>query len=420
MKNRHTFKGIAAAAALILYISARADAYSQNIRLSPMVSRTLVCADMSRLYNYNRYEGNRWGLGFNTTTPLSADKDIPLSDRRKLYTEVYGAYGVGDRAVKGGGALHLLTPLCAAKQWHLRIMHDVERAASRSLEGYNLFTTDYNSSYLSSRYSMVDRVSGGFTLGDSTRMLTIEGRYSREKKLFDNAHLLYPSIYADDAASPYAQGRHYAEFHATATSRDGWVVDLLAGRVVDEERPYARLLAQYSHTLPLNEAGELRLFAQGGLTTLAAPYTRMFDLSGTAFSYYYFNHTFLTVRPDTFVVNEFAHLCIGYCTPALWKCPVSNPRIFVQLNAAAGWEAARAADNTPGLCDHIGIDSLDAYAPTEGIAEPLIGIERLLRWGVLDLGMAAAFQMTPDNSYYHTPDSRDRWALVVVATVTER
>ncbi len=63
---------------------------------------------------------------------------------------------------------------------------------------------------------------------------------------------------------------------------------------------------------------------------------------------------------------------------------------------------------------------MDAYAPTEGIAEPLIGIERLLRWGVLDLGMAAAFQMTPDNSYYHTPDTRDRWALVVVATVTER
>ena len=420
MKNRHTYRGLATTLVLIISISVRFDAYSQNIRLTPQKCRTQVCADANRLYNFNRYEGNRWGLGLNTTTPFKADQNMPSDDQRKFYTEVYGAYGVNDQAFKGGGSLRLLNPLCTAKQWHIHAMHDVEQAASRSLKEYNLLTTAYNTSYLSSLYSMVDRVGGGVTLSGNTLSLMIEGRYSREKMLFDNTHLLYPSVNADDAANPYTQGRHYAELHATATSEGGWVVDLLAGHTVEQEHLYGRLLAQYCHSFSWVKAGELRLFAQGGMTTIATPYTRMFDLSGTAFSRYYFNHTFLTVRPNTFMVNEFTHLCIGYCSPALWTSKISNPRVFVQINAAAGWEAARAADNTPGVCSHIGIDSLDAYAPTDGIAEPQIGIERLLRWGVLDIGMAAAYQLTPDNAYYHTADTRDRWTLVVVATVAEK
>ncbi len=54
-------------------------------------------------------------------------------------------------------------------------------------------------------------------------------------------------------------------------------------------------------------------------------------------------------------------------------------------------------------------------APLDGLLEPCIGIDKLLHWGVLDLGVAAAYQMTPKKTSYHLDNFLDKFAVMCVA-----
>ena len=54
-------------------------------------------------------------------------------------------------------------------------------------------------------------------------------------------------------------------------------------------------------------------------------------------------------------------------------------------------------------------------APFAGLLEPCIGIDGLLHWGVLDLGIAAAYQMTPKKTSYHLDNFLDKFAVMCVA-----
>ena len=56
-------------------------------------------------------------------------------------------------------------------------------------------------------------------------------------------------------------------------------------------------------------------------------------------------NTFLTVRPNTFTSNLFAHLCLNYTAPMpLWKTTWSQPQPFLQLGAMWGHLFGQDAD----------------------------------------------------------------------------
>ena len=55
------------------------------------------------------------------------------------------------------------------------------------------------------------------------------------------------------------------------------------------------------------------------------------------------------------------------------------------------------------------------HAPVDGLIEPCLGIDGIVRWGLLDLGVAAAYQMTFKNSYYHIDNFYDKFAVMVIA-----
>ena len=95
---------------LISVLMSGSTLVAQNaLRLSHLWSRTNVSFDLNRLYNYNIYERNRWGAGFFLETPLKYDTRYGTLFQNTFYGDIYGAYGTGDRALKGGGSLHAAT-----------------------------------------------------------------------------------------------------------------------------------------------------------------------------------------------------------------------------------------------------------------------------------------------------------------------
>src|SRR5574344_385683 len=411
MMKQHIVKGISA----VLWLAVLGSAplvEAQSIRYTHLKSSVNLGTDLNYVFNYNLYEKCRWGWQFYLLTPFSADKSLPSNAQRQFYADVYGAYGVGDCAFKYGGQMMLRLPQHGVR-WQAAYRHDIERTGNLHLHGYNLFSTTENSSYFTSRYSMVDRVSGALAVALGHRSdLTTEVRYSREQYLFDNYQLLFPNI-ASSPALPLP--RNFMELHLNATLHRTCTLDLLSGYTNDtlNRSPYfARFVFQYTDNHKSQKEDCFRWWLQGGFATASTPFSRMFDLSGTAFGYYFFNNTFLTVRPNTFGANLYAHACFSYSTPPLWKSRLSNPCVFLQINAMAG--ALCANDNLAATAT---VDGISLQAPTQGVVEPLVGINRLLRWGVLDMGVAAAYQMTPLDAPYHQTQFKNRFAVVGVMTL---
>ena len=170
---------------------------------------------------------------------------------------------------------------------------------------------------------------------------------------------------------------------------------------------YWHALAQYN--ADLGKTG-LHLYAQTGFVSQEAPYSRMFDLSGTAYSLYFFKNSLLTVRPNTFTTNLFAHVCLNYTAPLpLWELSWSAPHPFIQVNALWGHLLGQD-ENGQRLWD-----GLPLQAPNKGLLEPATGFDRLVHWGLLDVGFGVAYQICPFSAAYLNKDPGDNIAITVVA-----
>ena len=395
----------------------------QSIRLTHVWSRTDVTLDLNRVYNYNSYERNRWGAGLDIVQPLKYDTRYGRDFQNAFVGSVYAGYGTGDKAWKYGGAAGLRFPRAVFRSCALRYVHDLLRVGSHSFEDYNVFNTSENSSYFSSRYCGIDMIGAIVQLDiPGPGVLLLDYSHSRERYLFDASGLLYPSIYDDDAM-PYL---YYNEVGVDLLWGDHWKFGLLANINMENltrntepgERLYAldyvRFLAQYSNKIKLKDnRGLLSLFAQGGIVSESAPLSRRFDLGGTGGGRYYFNNTFLTVRPNTFMADVFTLASIRYTTGrGLWKNRLSEPHPFVQLNAM--WGMLYGKDITVQSC-YINDKEISLTAPAQGLLEPCVGVDGLLHWGVLDMGVAAACQLTPENSLYHLDNFWDGFAVMFVA-----
>ena len=392
---------------------------AQSIRLTSYRSQTNITLDLNRAYNYNNYERNRWGMGIDLIQPLKYDKRYGTLFQNAFLGSAYVGYGTGDHAWKYGGSVGFIFPRAVFRGFDVFYQHDLLRVGSHSFDNYNIFNTTDNSSYFSSRYAGVDCISAHTQIDiPGPAMLHIGYTHSHERLLFDATGLLYPSIYDDDAM-PY---QTFDEAGFDLYWGDHWKLGVLAG-VTDGDgtKRYARVLAQYSNRFDFGDkAGSLRLFAQGGsVATDNTPLSRRFDIGGTGGGFYYFNNTFLTIRPNTFMADAFALASIRYTSGwSLWKTTVSEPHPFVQLNALWGVLYGKSVVDGTGTYALYGTEPtkyIALTAPFAGLLEPCIGIDGLLRWGMLDLGVAAAYQLTPKNSYYHLDNFLDKFAVMCVA-----
>ncbi|MBR1644664.1 MAG: hypothetical protein IJ684_04795 [Bacteroidales bacterium] len=401
---------------------------AQTFRLNKWKYLTDISLDLNRLWDYNGYEGNRWGAGLVFTSPLRYNPSWPRDRQNSLQWSPYVAYGARDHTWKGGFDLALQLPRRAVKRFFVAASSDIEPAGRRQLGSYHLIQTYNNVHYTASRMVGVQRLSLGFqNLQWGLAELGSDFRLSRERYLFDGTRRLYPS----DANADAMPWRHLQEWHLRGVWHRRWTADVMAGywRAADatQRHPYARLLVQYLRTTRWDGAGTLTGYGQAGWCTAATPYSRMFNLGGTLGSLYYFNNSFATVEADRFMASLFAQGCIRYRTDrALWTTRFSNPLPFVQCNAMWGQTKGVAEGETNySLYDEqvggyasglSGVVTLSA--PDRGLVEPAIGVERLLRIGMLELGAAVAYRIEPSQAHYHITQPSQRWAFMVAATLS--
>ena len=403
---------------------------SQKLNIEHKFGNTSVGLDINSLYNYNIYEHNRLGAGFDIVTPLKYDSRYGSLFQNVFMGNVYVGYGTRDEAWKYGISLGLAFPRDLFRSFVVSYQHDLTQIGSHSFNEYNLLNTSDNSSYFSSRFSGYDRISATLQIDPpGPSQITLEYRHSRERYLFDAIYLLYPSINSEDEM-PYHSfnevnaklylGKHIKFSLLTnivASQDDSWHIN--SNPLFEFE--YLRFLSEYNNKIDFNNNhGHLSVFAQCGfLIGDNAPISRKFDLSGTGGSYYYFNNSFLTVRPNTFMSDFFALASFRYIFGlSLWKTASSEPHPFVQLNAMWGMLTGKNIENYSGVYyfkDTNPQKYIVLSAPSEGLLEPCIGIDKLVRWGAVDVGIAAAYQITSKNSPYHIDNFWNKFAVICVA-----
>lgn len=353
---------------IVVVFAVTLPSMGQSIRLTPYGAGTAFYVDAYRFFNYNLYEHARFELGGTWVVPnenaLNAKGGLG-----QLRLSGYGAYGIYDKAFKWGAGAEFRVAGAGDVRLGATVKDDLERAASRQLEDYRMTTTSMNSGYLASRFCRVQGVECKVAWRPAARWRSaVRVRYSRELCLYD----------------PPQEWKHFVEGNARVDYNDMLTVVVTPGTT--EGSAYVRALGQFAYG-KLDEG--FHFWAQGGFATGDVPETRLFDVSGTGGTPYYFEHTLLTVRPDRFVTDCFAQVCVKYTSRmALWETTFSRPRPFVQAGAVWGH----------------GVPLL---------AEPATGFDGLLRWGLVDMGVAVAYQIASVDN--RAEDWRESVAFAIVA-----
>ena len=427
---------------------------AQSIRLTRYDAPNALYLDFDRLYNFNMYERSRIELGLVWVSPSET-----AAQQRKAFGQLtllpYIAYGTADHGWKYGLGAMLRLPVKHNVRLCLWASNDLERAASRRLNSYQMLVPSMNDGIVTSRFV---GVKGGsmdvmFTPRQWWEVL-LGVRHTWEDYRFDASGYFYPTRDGGQQTPPrmFTELRTRVEWKTTPDGKGGVTLMLRGGRVQIENdnnnlgatansqfstvqqssakgksqdlhyaetqnrlgeilnsqlKYYWQALAQYN--ADLGKTG-LHLYAQTGFASQEAPYSRMFDLSGTAYSLYFFKNSLLTVRPNTFTTNLFAHVCLNYTAPLpLWELSWSAPHPFLQVNALWGHLLGQD-ENGQRLWD-----GLPLQAPNKGLLEPATGFDRLVHWGLLDIGFGVAYQICPLSAAYINKDPGDNIAITVVA-----
>lgn len=389
---------------------------SQYIRLIGNPKQCALYFDMDRLYNFNLYEHSRWGGGlhlvWNTNNHIL----------RQLTTDIYTGYGTKDHRWKWGGKVDLLWNEQHQPHLYVAFTDDLAAVASRTLENYQLFNFSNNSHFMSRRFHRVRRATVGWQWTAWKKLvINFEGRLSAEQRLFHSVNafasdLIYPErFHADD---------ELAELRLAMRHPSGWRGETTIG--IGGEYFFSRTIGQYSRTFKTG-IFDLALFSQTGIVFSPAnadiPYSRMFDLGGSWGSGYCFQRTLLTATPNEFTADIFGFLSARISVREPIYDVFSNlfqlgscPRPFFQVGTAWGTLRSHNANGQRQIA--LGsFDKLTLQAPDQGIIEPAIGIDGLLRWGITDWGIAAAYRLTPSSAAYHRTTPHDNLALLVSITL---
>ena len=360
---------------LLLALAACLAAGAQRPRICTSNNELDITLDPARIWDYNRHEGHRWGLGLGVEFPFLRDIELPVAEQRRMSLDGYVAYGVRDKAWKWGAEFALLWPHGIVDRVYFNYKSDLERAGSRALRNYDPWEVWDNPGFFSQYFVPVHRATVGLAASTRHQRLDFSLRYGQETDFLSD-----PVGIPSDSVSTL----HLGEVRLTWTLRQHFTADLILGRDFTqwESDYYLRLLTQYSQRFEEHKWGQFGLFAQAGYATLGAPQQRWFDLGGTFDAPLFFRNTFHTVLPGEYYDNAFALAFLSYHTPAFYHTRISNPRLFAQAGAMAGLHEGPAAELS-------------------------LGLDRVIRWGILDLGVAGACQVYPET----------RFAILSVATL---
>lgn len=360
--------------------------------------RRALLFDLDAVWRYNLYEHSRWGAGLRYT----------LSD--SVVLTVSAGYGLADRQWKGsvGGSVKLSANHRAGTLYGV-LAREYSAAGSLRMSGWRVADIGGLASVMDRR--MCDQLSAlaGYRWHTKGWHYSFDARLFASQRLFDNNGMLF--LKANDTLVQ----EHGIETRLHTETSWGLTAELLGGAVWPGPRPVAQLLVQWELSQPVGPF-VCQWLLQGGAVPRGVPYPYMFDLGGTWGAPLHFRHTLLTARPNEFTASlfTFASLQVAFREPLLqWWYPLlqvgSYPRPFVGVNAVWGhlWDQTQKG--------RLQWEGMELQTPLYGLAEPVAGVEGLVRWGVADWGMAVAYRLAPAAAPYCLASPRDNLALLVTA-----
>ncbi len=362
--------------------------------------------DLNKLYNYNLYERSRWGLGLETNDKLS----------RWMSVGGYFGYGVEDNGWKYGGNLNFYFDRYKNRNLGFAYSQDLEAAANTLFNQYQMININNNVSYTFNRFQSVRKAEAFYKMPlirYTTAKLSLS--YSRESYLYTNDGLLYPhrdgvasgitSDFAEASLSlewKYKQQRiRTPEFEFKVNRSWSYpTIKLLYTRglsLFNADKEFNRLHLEYTQNIITRNFNQFSIYASAGHVSKNAPYSRMFNVIGTGNFIYYFNNSFLTLRPYSFTSTDYANICLRYdWNKSLWNTKLSKPQLSFQLNSIIG--------TSHGINK---VDGIDIQAPEKGIVEGAICINDLLIFNISKWGIGVAYRL----SSYNSPTPVDNMAI---------
>ena len=375
----------------ILLIFIPLISYGQFVRLTKYQAKSVLYLDLDRLYNYNLYERNQLGLGLYFVSPTN-NAQVP-----QWRLSAYCGYSTLPQEWKYGGKVTLCYPKGWKWQPYLQYFEDFMPAASTSLENYSLLNPNMNTGFMTSHLMRVRRAAIGtsFTPNHGILDFRIDLRYDREWLRFEGDRLLYPVLQPED----YRSFQDFATLHLLTSYKGRLLFDLSYTSPINDftSRHSLRAILQYSRTYKYKNS-ILNTFYQGGIITPDAPLQHRFDISGTAGSHYFFSNALLTIAPNSFIADYYVRFTTKWRIEHLIALnKFFNPKPFIQLSGAA-------AKQYNGVWT--------------ALLEPCVGIDDLLRFGLLNLGGAFAYKMAPHEAACYSPIFKENYALMITATLS--
>lgn len=371
-------------------------AQGQWLRLTGDPARRALYFDLDRVWTYNLYEHSRWGAGLRLVCGAT-------ETGRRQY-DLWVGYGTRARMLTGSVAAEWQSGPRAA---YASAGRTLTAAAGRAAEAGSISDLASLSALMTMRMNERIHVLGGYRRKMAGMTLSGEAMVYAGRRLYNAHGLLYAT---DGDALPREDG---LELRLRAVDGRGATVQLQVGDVWPARKAFARLLAQWERTWRGNVL-TTKLYAQGGAVTAGTPYAYRFDLGGTWGLPLWFSRSLLTARPTELTADAFV-LATARVETARPLFTVYNkltalgsrPVPFVGVNAAWGtlWG--------DGMSDECG----QLTAPDRGIVEPVAGVDGIVRWGVVDWGLAVAWRLVPAGAAYRLPKANDNWTLLFTATL---
>ncbi len=338
--------------------------------------------DPDYIWRYNLYEHSRWGLGLT----YSSDSD------QSWHATANAGYGVHDKQLKWGVGASRLVDARHGGRLYLMATREYAAAGNRQMQWASLTDLGGLASFMSLRMSDQLSATGGYLwYGKGCSSYAVDLRIFRGGRLFDNYGLLYRKD--GDTIAPENGLELRLSCHL-----GGFIGNATIGRTWPAQKTIAQLIVEYNKTFRFSHI-TLYLHTQAGITPPNTPFIYMFNLGGSLGSPLYFRNSLLTVRPCEYTANAFAigSLRLGLTKPPfnLWNQLLEigmYPRPFVGITGAWGMMWGQADDGT------LTYEGLDLQAPNHAVAEAIVGIDGILRWGYVDYGTALAVSLLPDRS----------------------
>ncbi len=369
---------------------------------------------LTRILNYNGYEGFRLGAGLAT------------NDRITKYASLggYFAYGFRDKNWKYGGDL-TVKPLFG-RDFHVKFSYENDVAETGGVDfpgRVSMFTPESYRMYYLDRMDRVERMAGEvmFRLGSSLKVWAGTERalrvndvgYRYVEPAAEDVTLLRNDFLTGSVNLALRWALH--ERLARLPDREislgtKWpIVYVQAMRsfqgLYDGEWETWRVNAMVEKTFKLRLVGDLSVQLLGGMADTEAPMPFLYNLRGTGGKLFQISadNTFQTMRPNEFLADRYvsAHVRHSFGT-LLLKGKHFRPKPSIFASAAFG--EMQSPENHRGL---------EFSAMEKGYFETGLRIDDLYKANFIGLGVGAFYRIGP----YAFAEAWDNVALKLAVTV---